>query len=98
MPEDPGPRIADPEKYLPDREQHAREVELARDRVDDVDLAGVESGCKRRRRHFELEERGVTVGRVHGRAFHDWCFEHLDLASVEREAGAELRSGAVGLT
>ena len=42
---------------------------------------------------LELEERRVPIRRVDGGALDDRRFEDLDLAAVERQAGAQLRRG-----
>src|ERR1041385_8703638 len=68
-----------------------RERELARDLVDDVDLAGVEAGPEAARRHLELENRGVAVRRIDHRPFDHRRLEHFDAPAIERQTRAQLR-------
>ena len=75
-------------------QHHPWEREVARDGVDDVDLAGVEPRRERIGRHLELEERGVPLGRVDGRPLDDRRLVDLDLAPVEGQARADLRRRA----
>src|ERR1700737_3469652 len=72
------------------QEYEAREGELAGDRIDDVDLAGVETRRQRARRELELEDGGLAVRFVDARALDDRRLEDLDLAAVEREARADV--------
>src|SRR3954463_3004396 len=74
---------------LSNRKYHARKVELPRNRVDDVDLAGIQARREGGRRNFELEQRGVPLRRIDGGSLDDGRFEHLDLAAIEGQAGAE---------
>jgi pimeloyl-ACP methyl ester carboxylesterase len=75
---------------LSQQEHQPWERELARDRVDDVDLAGIEAGGKRAGGHFQLEHRGLPRRIVDHGALDDGRFEHLHFAAIEREAGADV--------
>src|SRR5262245_5916405 len=59
------------ERRLAHVEHRSREVELAGDRVDDVDLTRVEAGCERVGGDLELEERRLPIRRIERRAFDD---------------------------
>ena len=84
-------------RSLPHVKHHSREGELARRAVDDVDLAGVESGRQRSGGHLELEDGGLAVGCVQGRTRDDGRLVHLQLAPVEREARLQVRGRSTRL-